>query len=276
MKDFKGLLQNRWNPPIAGALLLHVVAFSALMTWRPKPLPPGPVTIPITLIELPPPTSAPEPELEPEPEPEIEPEPEETEEAEELIEPVQEDAPSEEEVETFVAIEPAPPAGISLAQTGEDDTDVKDAVTKEIPPEYVYTYDPFAETAPTALARVSRAVNCARANRETRPAFCPDYDEDDVFIATLSQNRGSAWGQASFDPVQDIAAYRSALGNFTAKQQKPQFTGKSESFDRTHPHDPELPDKGCRYISYGFSDPFALDKNAAVPDNRKVVCDQLE
>jgi len=185
-------------------------------------------------------------------------------------------APAEKEVETLLVSEPAPPSGVSLAQTPpvEPADKASEAAASDIPPEYVYQYDPFAEIAPTALARVSRAVNCARANRETRPAFCPEYDEDQAFLASLSQNRVEGWEQAQYDPVADIAAARSAFGAFSAAQAKPTFTGKSESFERTHPHDQVLPDKGCRYISYGFNDPFQLDKGATELENRSVVCDQ--
>jgi len=283
-------LASRWVKAVSGALFIHIVGFAGLMTWRPDPLPLI-ETIPVVLIELPPivskpapvPTPVPpaEPDLlqEPEPvkefvpEPDPQPLPVEAEEVVDNIDSVREAGPAEEEIETLVARDPAPPAGVSLAQTRPEDTEAKDAVTSEIPPQYVYTYDPFAETAPSALARVSRAVNCARANRETRPAFCPNYDEDDLFIASLAQNRTPGWEQGGYDPVADIIVARSALGDFSAAQLKPKFVGKSESFARTHPHDQDLPDKGCKYISYGFSDPFALDQNAAVPDNRAVSCE---
>lgn len=294
MMDFKSLVFKRRVQAFAGAAGLHFLAGAVLLTWRPAPLPAGPETIPVLLVELPASEAAtesvvevveedePEPDRLQDPEPtplyrpdeeplplpvEAPPDPERSEEREER-------RLSEEEIRSLVQADPAPPAGVSLAQAGEDKSEQSKASVKDIPPQFVYTYDPFAETAPTALARVTRAINCSRANRETRPAFCPNYNEDDVYLATLTQNRPSGWEQASYDPVLDIAAARSALGNFSAAQAKPAFNGRSESFGRTHPHDPVLPDKDCQRVAYGFSDPGQLDRGAAVPDNTAVFCAQ--
>ena len=286
MMDFRQLLASRWVKAVSGAIVIHGVGFVALMAWHPEPLP-ARDTIPVILIELPPiapvadPAPLPEPDLLNEPElvnefvPESDPQPlpVEAEAVLENVSSVREAAPAEEEVGAVVAYEPAPPAGISLAQTTPEDIEAKEAATSDIPSQYIYTYDPFAETAPTAMARVSRAINCARANQETRPAFCPNYNEDDLFIAAITQNRTPSWERGGYDPVADTVVARAVLGDFAAAQLKPKFTGKSESFTRTHPQDQDLPDAGCRYVSYGFADPFALDKSAAVPENRSVSCE---
>lgn len=290
MMAFKALLVNQRARAFAGALALHMSVFGALVTWRPAPLPAPPETIPVLLIELsalepPIAKTVPDPETEPEPElivapkvtaqftPEPDPEPQqESEDEQKRRQLAALAAPAEKQIETDLSLDPAPPAGEVSVQAGIEALETKQRVTQDTPSQYVYQYDPFAETAPTAGARVSRAINCARANRETRPSFCPDFDEDDLFLAALGQGRPSEWERASYDPVLDIAAARSALGNFKARQIQPQFTGHSESFVQTHRHDPVVPDKDCQAVPFGFADPFALDKNVAIPDNKAVHC----
>ena len=297
MMDFRGLLKNLRFQAFVGALLLHISLFGLLMTWRPSILPAPPETIPIILVELPPqtPDISPVPEIEIEPDtppvlaepetvpdfiPEAEPRPEpvEVERVEDVSEPEQAPALPQEAPEIQFAGEPAAPSGVTLALSEETEKDASQAAMSDIPPQFVYKFDPFAETAPTALARTVVAINCARANRETRPAFCPDYDEDELLLQAFADGRPSEWEQA-YNPVKDIAVARAELGpsqfsTWQAKQLKPDFTGVSESFERRHLHDPILPDRDCRRVPVGFNDPFALDKNAAVPENTAVFCYQ--
>ena len=295
--DVRGLAKDLRFRAFGGALVLHIALFGLLLTWRPSLLPTPAQTIPIILVELPPeaPEIRPPPEIEIEPElppvldppettpdfipaPEPRPEPVETERVADKPQPEEAPAPLQEPPETTLERAPAAPAGVTLAPRIEAEQAPSQAATSDIPPQYVYKFDPFAETAPTALARTVVAVNCARANRETRPAFCPDYDEDELLVQAFAGGRPSEWEQA-YNPVQDIAVARAELGGsvvarFQERQQKPQFTGRSESFGRAHPHDPILPDRDCRRVSVGFNDPFALDGNAAVPENTAVFCSQ--
>lgn len=298
MMDFRGFLRNRQFQAFCGAFVLHALVFSALFSWRPTGYIPEFETLPIVFVEAPDepePVFVPEIEVIPEPEP---PEPElappettpdfvpppEPSPAPVEAAPVQavrapEQTPPQQERAPLVFAEPAPPPSNALSTPlagleEEEETDEEGAAT-QIPPQYRYQFETFSETAPGALARVSKAVNCARANRDTRPFFCPDYDEDDLFLASLTQNRPAS----DYDPVFDAAIARSALGrfdqpSFSDRQLKSQFTGVSESFVRRHAHDPILPDRDCRRISFGFTDPFQLDKNAAVPDNTAVYCEQ--
>ena len=289
----RGFIKELRFQALIGALLLHIALFGFLLTWRPSILPGPPDIIPIVLIELssevleitpvadaeietdPPPVLA-EPETIPDfiPDSEPRPEPVEVKRIEDVSQPEQNSAPPQEPFETELASEPAAPSGVTFALSDETEKAASQAANPDIPPQYIYKFDPFAETAPTALARSVVAINCSRANRETRPDFCPNYDEDDLFLAGLSQNRPSAWGQ-TYDPVGDIAVARAELGasefqKWQAKQLKPE-----EIFaDTPHPFDPILPDKDCRRVPVGFNDPFALDKNAAVPENTAVFCYQ--
>lgn len=292
--DIQGFLSSRQTRAGAGAMALHLALFSVFRTWHPLPLPPAPETIPVILVEVPalivldsdqPSEIEPETEIdliddtvEPDPTSQYEPEPQpeviETEEPPQPRQPALAAKPVGNEVETSVSLEQAPPDGTPDRREGAPASTSQDEKLQVIDPQYVYKYDPFAEIAPTGLARFTRALNCARTNRDTRPAFCPDYDDDDLYIATFTRNRPEGWEQGGYDPVLDIATARSALGNFKARQIKPQFTGRSEGFGRSHLHDPSLPDQGCRYISSGGGDPFALDQDAAIPDRRLVVCDQ--
>lgn len=208
---------------VLGAFALHIVMFAMLAVWRPERPPPLPDTIPIILVELPP-LPAPEPEVEPPPPEPIEREvervaaPPETPDAAPSEEPV---APEPDPPEVAAVPELADPSGAPPVPVEEEEEEEEAAAAPEEPdvpeapeidPRYVVEFDPFAETAPTAMARVSKAVNCSRVNRDTRPAFCPEYTDDELYYARL---RGDEFGGDSrYDPVYDAAIAQDTAGKF--------------------------------------------------------------
>jgi len=277
-----------------GAVAVHIAAGALLLTWRALPLPSQTQPIPVEVIEIaiiePPKEAiiAPKPLAEPLDE-ELEPTEPEVLHVETSIPDlpeVSQAAPSVPEIgEPAQVPETLPPSGISLAQESDEVRDelVSEEVEtgsqepgirlEELPPEYVYKFDPFAETAPTALVRVSKAVNCARVNRETRPAFCPNYDENDLFLASLAANRPSEWEQVSYDPVLDAATARAALGRFSARQEKFGPNGRSE-IGRTDFQKVVIPDADCSAIGFGFENtvPGQPGHAVSIPDAKAVYC----
>jgi len=293
MMDWRNVFLSRQNRAITGAVGIHVATIALLLMWRAVPLPAQQEPIRVELVDIPVIELPRRPEIVTEPELEAEDEPLPTE-----TEVLRADAPAPDvpelaEPAPFVPeiVEPAPiadalaPSGPSLAQEvdkvpeqlasdaleaqGEAPGIEKDAV----PPEFVYVFDPFAETAPTALARVSKAINCARVNRETRPAFCPNYDENDLFLASLAANRPSEWDQVAYDPVQDAAVALDTLGRFSARQSKFGPNGRSE-IGRTDFQNVVIPDEDCAAIGFGFENTVPGQPGHAVniPDAKAVYC----
>lgn len=92
-------------------------------------------------------------------------------------------------------IEPLPQAPapstprIAIAPIVEPEAE-EDDEAETINPAYIIRRDPFLEIAPSASARVSASVMCSRTNRETRPAFCPEIDDEDVRFAMLARAQG--------------------------------------------------------------------------------------
>ena len=283
---------------IAGTVAIHIVAFSLLTIWTPRPLPETPRQIPIELVDFPLIVEADEieviePVIRPEPVVPEEPESDVTDEvadATPAAEPetlTEEDAPedasqkSRVEVPANVPAEPVqaprPLPGVSLAEAAPLRDGLKEnvqtTVQDDTPPEFVYEYDPFAETAPTLFARVSLAVNCSRVNRDTRPEFCPNYDDEDVYLAAIGAARPSAWEQASYDPVLDLANAQSALGRFTARQSKHRPNGRSE-VPGVDFHPVKILDEDCVATPFGFGGPDGPNGTVTpgVPDSKAVHC----
>ena len=181
-----------------GAAGLHVLAILALLPLSFKPLPPTslePVSIELVDAPLIEPAEPVEDDVEPEPlEPEpvapIEPTPPEPEPA---PEPVPEAAPE--------PPAPPPPALTTVAPPPAPEVLEDDDEEDEIPPQYLIRRDPFLEVAPSGAARVSASVMCARTNRETRPAFCPDIDDEDKRFALLARAQGDLGGYSPRDEV---------------------------------------------------------------------------
>jgi len=281
-----------------GAVGVHVVMAALLLTWRVVPLPAQQQPIPVELVEIAIIELAKEaPEeiiVAPESSTELldeelapaEPEVLQVETPVLDLPEVSEAAPEvPERAEPAEVPEALPPPGISLAreadeareelisEKAETDGEAPGLRLEELPPEYVYKFDPFAETAPTALARVSKAVNCARVNRETRPAFCPNYDENDLFLASLTENRPGEWEQVAYDPVQDAASALDALGRFSAKQFKFRPNGRSE-IGRANFQKVVIPDEDCTAIGFGFENtvPGQPGHDISNPDAKAVYC----
>lgn len=282
MLDLRGVLSSQRSRAIFGAGVLHIGLLAGVLTWQPVVPAPRQETIPVVLIEVP--AIEPETVADPEPDPELAPvraaEPEVRNIAPDPVEPApaqrqqarpepearDEKAPAQDTFQPAPSLPPPVSPGVAVAQVPEEEDP-----EPGIDPRYVYKFDPFAERAPSALARVSRAVNCLRANLETRPSFCPDYDEDQLFLASIAANRQSNWGQLAYDPVRDIAAARGALGQFTANQDKARSTGSSEvaraTFDKV-----VIPDEDCQPVPFGFGSNGGADSNIALPDSKTVYC----
>ena len=118
-----------------------------------------------------------------------------------------------ETTEVPVSSPPAPPVAIApiirAAPAPEPDTEEEEETP--INPAYIIRRDPFAETAPSASARVAASVMCARTNRETRPAFCPDITDDDLRFAALARAQGDLGG---YSPREDSLFAQSTLNRF--------------------------------------------------------------
>ena len=261
------------------------------LSWQPRPLPDSPDTIPIILVEVP--AVIPERPVEvetPEPvvdaDPILDPEnttdssvpPPDGQRAQPEPAPQSEIEEDEQQTEARDEEASAPTLSVSIAPSRETtltNPAAEAATATDINPDFVYKFDPFAETAPTPFARVVRAANCSRTNRETRMAFCPNYDENDIYLATIDAGPQSSWRAAEYDPIGDIAVAQSSIGRFTARQDKPQFRGSSE-LHRVNFDNPDVPDEGCQAVPFGFNGPAAgtLDSNVALPDSKAVHCGQ--
>lgn len=221
---------------ICGAIALHVVVLAMLAVWLPRPPAGRPNTISVELIEIPfaeveAPVELPDPD--PEADAEME---DQAEQVQQADRPLKEDQPlpaPEPESRAVEAIpEVAEASGVALVDAGEvDQAEAGPQPEKpEIDPRYVIQYDPFSEAPPSAFARVGRAINCVRVNRATRPAFCPDYDDDDIAFAILERQRQAAipGARPRYDPVYDIAATQNVLERFSGRQTRAVSPGGSE------------------------------------------------
>ncbi len=252
----------------AGAAALHLVLFSAVLALPVELKPDVPSGRQVVLVELAPAETAvteivpvvpePEPELEDEaarppdvpatiedPEPEAEPD----------ASPVIEDAVVA-EAPGFTAPPPRP-----AEEPGTDETPAGEDAPIEIDPRWEIPFDPFEEQAPSALSRVALATSCARASRATRPDFCPNYSDEDLF-ASLAVGRGAS----RYDPLADIAVARATveraagqqttLARFAARQARAGPTSSGElggTLSQVPRHPEGLP--GCNPVHIGLDGP---------------------
>lgn len=221
---------------ICGALALHAVVLAMLAVWLPRPPAGSPSTISIELVEIPfVEVEAPVDQPVPEPDTEAEPE-DEAEQIQQADTPTEEDqplpAPEPESRAAEASPEVAEASGVALVSTGEaaQAESEPEPEKPEIDPRYIIQYDPFSEAAPSAFARVGRAINCVRVNRATRPAFCPDYDDDDIAFAIMERRRLATipGARPQYDPVFDIAAAQNTFERFSGRQTRALPTGSSE------------------------------------------------
>jgi|GEM_PF-2661511 len=215
-----------------GAGALHLLALLLMLTATFKPLPPAPVeVISIELVDARPdppvePAQETEPET-PEPEPIAPPrtpasEPEHVQEADTIPEDTAPESPTPEPPTVIAVAPPYPSAPPELDVLDEKDPD------DEIPPQYMIRRDPFLEVAPSGAARVSASVMCARTNRETRPAFCPDIDDEDKRFALLARAQGDL---GSYSPRDETLFARSTLNRFATSGRYQRFRERQQSLD---------------------------------------------
>ena len=187
-----------------GALGLHVAVGLIMLSMQVSPIEPDPVEIvSIDLVSSPVLASeeiAPPPVEVDLPEPPI-PEPEDL----SQDDPVPETA-------VPVTPPPAPPVAIAPIIRAAPAPETEEEEETPINPAYIIRRDPFAETAPSASARVAASVMCARTNRETRPAFCPDITDDDLRFAALARAQGDLGG---YSPRGDTMFAQSTMNRFS-------------------------------------------------------------
>lgn len=206
-----------------GAVALHLVAGVSLFSIHIAPVGPDPIkTVSIELVDAR--SVAPvEPELleTPEVDPTPDPAPIEDRAAVEPLPPEPEPEISAPAPQTSLApVTPAPPPETPEAE--EDDEE------NLINPDYIIRRDPFVELAPSASARVSAAMMCARANKETRPAFCPEMDDEDVRFAMLVRAQGDLDG---FSRRADTMFAQSTLNEISGAVGYERFRDRQQSLD---------------------------------------------
>jgi len=181
------------------ALGLHFLAGIILLSVEIAPFPSDPVDVmSIELVDaLVPEVAVPEPAPElgqtpstpqalPDLELPVEPEPP-------VPEPVQ--RPPGNLVSAPIAIAPVLPPPEPPVLALEDDEE------ESINPAYIIRGDPFAEIAPSGAAIASASVVCARTNRETRPTFCSETDDEDARFAALARAQGDFGGYSPRDEM---------------------------------------------------------------------------
>jgi len=210
-----------------GALGLHLLVGIILLSVEIAPLPSESVdVVSIVLVDAPAPEAVvPEPVPVPEetpPTPEVLPDPELRDELEpSSSEPAQQ--VSEHPATAPIAIAPiSPPSPEPPVPEFEDDEE------EPINPAYIIRRDPFAEIAPSGAARVSASVMCARTNRETRPAFCPEIDDEDIRFAQLAREQGDLGG---YSPTGDTLFARSTFNRFATGDGYQRFRERQQSLD---------------------------------------------
>jgi hypothetical protein len=211
-----------------GAALLHVFALLIVLTATVKPLPPEPREfVSIEIVEVPKETieEIAEPDIQtPDPVAPVEPpnpEPAPIEEPEIIVEQVAPETPTP-PPPTVIAVAPPPSAPADPIEP--DDEEAQDT----IPPQYLIRRDPLLEVAPSGAARVSASVMCARTNRETRPSFCPDIDDEDIRFAQLARAQGDL---GSYSPRDETLFARSTLNRFATSGGYQRFHERQQSLD---------------------------------------------
>ena len=210
-----------------GAAGLHMLAILVLLSVTFKPLQPNALELlSIELVDARPidpvtPVQEPEPEPElPEPISPIVPPPEPEQELELVPDPEPEPLPAQPQAlppQSAIIRSPPPPAPAQLEDDDEED---------EIPPQYLIRRDPMLETAPSASARVSASVMCARTNRETRPAFCPEIGDEDIRFAELARAQGDFGG---YSPRDETLFARSTFNRFALEPGYEGFRERQEN-----------------------------------------------
>ena len=161
--------------------MLHALGLAMLASWQfSQDGPAARAPAVIELIEIPIVDILPEPEAEPviEPEPDVPADdpPEQSRQVETEEEETDTPAPEPETAQPEASPEVALASGTVAVETGSTDqpSEEPEEQAPEIDPRYVIQYDPFTEAPPTALSRVSRAINCgARETGATRPSLLP-------------------------------------------------------------------------------------------------------
>ncbi|MEO0882650.1 MAG: hypothetical protein AAFY34_07930, partial [Pseudomonadota bacterium] len=197
---------------LMGALSLHAIVYALVLTTPFELEASERSVVPIVLVERSEPAEeAPIPIVErleeaeeATGEPDIPPSEESTEITPE--EPAPQLPPDPSTVSTELLRPPVPTVEPSLEDT--DDSEAREEAIV-IDPRYKIPFDPFAETAPTAMSRVVVAMTCARSSAAARPEFCPDITDEERYYVTF--NAPSEWGEPTYDPVFDVVVAQSIL-----------------------------------------------------------------
>lgn len=201
-------LENHWRA-LVGTFSLHGIVYAIVLFTPFRIESRAPTIVPVVLVERP-------ALREEEPIPPVAPGDQEVETTDTEVSTVDTPEPPT-EVPTS---KPLPDAEVSLSETSRPPAPtVEPSVANEeepeaiiIDPRYEIPFDSFAETAPSALARVTVSTMCARASLATRPDFCPEISIEDRYFSAATDP--SARG--GYDPRGDIVAAQSTIENAAA------------------------------------------------------------
>lgn len=255
---FAERLDTRWRA-VLGALSLHAVVYSVVLSTPFKPEPTDIRVVPVVLVErsskiveeeVSPPIEVPD---------EAEEESSELDDAPETIEEPPPEEPPEADVPQTAAIvadpvrPPAPAVEPSLRDTDEEDVILID-------PRYEIPFDSFAETAPSAMSRVIIATTCARASRTTRPDYCPEISIEDRYFSVSARPSVETVLEA-YDPIFDIVATQSVIEGWFAGQ--PKHGTRSGSPELEGLVDPNIANhaeglKNCTPVQTGLEGPTGI------------------
>ncbi|MEM9669329.1 MAG: hypothetical protein AAF950_10430 [Pseudomonadota bacterium] len=251
---------------VFGTLTLHIAVFSIILGTPVKLEARQSSIIPVVLVE-----SAREEEDEPVIVPELV-EESDTDSGDLDLKPIPDEIVLEEpEPPTPKPLPPAPliealptrPLAPTVEQSVIDTDEPEAAEAIVIDPRYKIPFDPFAETAPTAISRFTVATMCARSSRATRPEFCPDISTEDRYYSML--DRPTEWSRSTYDPVFDIVATQSIIEKFAAKQSRHSTRSGSaelEPLSQVPRHPEALP---CTPVQTGLQGPSGIASGLELP-----------
>ncbi|MEM6898646.1 MAG: hypothetical protein AAF583_02585 [Pseudomonadota bacterium] len=202
-------LTTRWRA-ILGTFSLHAIVYTLVLATPFKLEPTELTVVPVVLVErtesiLEPPLPVIEAPVELE-EPSRE---NDVELDNEQVQTPDEPAPRPLAEAPVVTVKPARPTAptVQPSVTNTNDDEAAEAIV--IDPRYRIPPDPFAETAPSVLTRVTMATMCNRASLATRPDFCPNITAEDRYFSSLEAPPG--WASSEYDPIFEIVETRKGL-----------------------------------------------------------------
>ncbi|MEM7004430.1 MAG: hypothetical protein AAF498_01000 [Pseudomonadota bacterium] len=257
----------RWRA-ILGACGLHAIVYALVLTTPFKLEATELMVVPVVLVER--------TESTPEPAPPVIEVPEEFEERkrEKDVELESEEVQTPEEEpsrllpeEPVVTVEPVRPLAPAVRPSVADTDDDEAAEAIIIDPRYKIPPDPFAETAPSALARVTIATMCNRASLATRPDFCPSVSAEDRYFS-VSARPPTGTDQSAYDPIFDIVATQSIIEGVVSGQAKHGVRSGSPELERIV--DPKVgrhPEglQNCTPVQTGLEGPSGIASGLELP-----------